>query len=340
MESGKLKKQYSKRVLITICAISLAMALLACGYLGYRLLHVRRVKNRIVTVQQNELDYLVFLRENPYIERPFLPSGEHYLYSYTDRVTLQSAYELGISEPITADYTYKVTAVIVARYAKSPGSAGNPEIMSKTYVLDYEARPLETESLRLTRDYDIYLDPYKRELEAFAATVDIPVTGELRVDVTVSLDSPDNFAETYARGIAVPLSSEHYEIGFRGEERVETEHCVLERPVSLWTVMGLSALVLAGAAVCLLVLKQLFDRRLTFHRQLDRTLRAYDEHIVNTTTPIDLSAYKVLTIESFKELLHLAQKTGAPILFWRGQAEARFYILQQDLLFLFSVREE
>ena len=312
----------------------------ACGYLGYRLLHVRRVENRIVTIQQNEMDYLVFLRENPYIERPFLPAGEDYLYSYTDRVRLQSAYEMGVSEPVAVDCVYRVTAVIAARYVKSPGGAGNPQIMSKTYVLEHEEQTLVTDSLRFARDYDIYLDPYKRELEAFAATVEIPVTGELRVDVTVTSSSPDNFAQSYSRGITVPLSSEHYTIDIRGEAQVETEHHVLERPISPWTAMALSALILAGVATCLSVLKQLFDRRSAFHRQLDRYLKAYDDHIVNTTSPIDLSAYKILTIESFKELLNLAQKTHSPILFWRGQAEANFYVLQQELLFLFRVVEE
>ena len=96
----------------------------------------------------------------------------------------------------------------------------------------------------------------------------------------------------------------------------------------------------ASVVVCLLSLKRLFDRRSAFYRELDRYLHTYDDIIVNTTTSLDLSAYKTLTVENFKELLNLSHKTNSPILYWKGHNEAHFYIPQSELLFLFRITEE
>jgi hypothetical protein len=234
--------------------------------------------------------------------------------------------------------SYEVSATLVSRYNKTAGSSGNPEVMSKTYILDQETQEFLTGTARIDRTYDIYLEPYKQELEEFASTVKIDVAGEVRIDVAVTLTNPD-YSDTYTRGITIPLNSEFYTIETHGDNREDTkEHKVLEKPLSIWAILGLSLLIITGIALALAILRQLLDHRSSYHREVSGYLKAYDSIIVNTSSPIDFRSHRIITLDKFKEALDLSNKTNTPIMFWENEGRAYFYILTQGLLFLFTVR--
>ena len=326
-----------RRFLIFVCAAS-AFTMLSCGvFLSYRLLKTHPVESILNIVQRDDLEYLVHQKENPYISRPSLGMGENYLLSYTDRIELRNAYSFAMSDTVETQYDYVVTANLISRYARSTGGGTNPEVMRKTYLIDEDRQTMISDGTQIDRTYDIYLDGYIRELDEFAQTVDIPVTGELRIDMTVSLHSPEEFSDSFVRGITVPLDSEFYNITTHGEGRVETNHSILERSLPVWGVIALALLIVACGGVFFTALKKLLDRRSPFYREVDGYLKAYDDIIVSTATPLDFEQYKIVTVKNFKEMLNMSNKTGHPIIYWEDGGNAHFYLLSQNLLFMFTV---
>ncbi|MCL1918251.1 MAG: DUF5305 domain-containing protein [Peptococcaceae bacterium] len=330
--------KHAKKILILLCALCLILSIIAGGYMGYRLLKIRHVENVFSVVQKDDIEYLVHLKENPYINQPYLGMDENYLYSYTDYVELRSHYSFLSSQATTTHCDYEVTATIISRYNKSSGSSNNPDVMSKTYILDQETLDFTSERARIDRTYDIFLEPYKSELEQFASTIKLDLAGEVRIDITVTLTSPDNYNDTYIRGITIPLSSEFYTIETHGDTTDTKEHKVLEKPLSIWAIIALSLLIIAGIAISLISLRKLLDRRTAYHREVSGYLKSYDDIIINTSSPIDFRNYRIVNVESFKEMLNLSNKTNTPIMFWEYEGRAYFYILSQGLLFLFTVR--
>lgn len=327
-------------VLTVFCVFFLVASGMAGGYLGYRLLKSRQVASISNVIQKEDLEYRVFIRENPYIERPYLGMGENYLYSYTDYVQLRGHYSLTATEALAASCEYQASATLISRYNKAAGGSGNPEVMHKTYILDQSTEVINADSIRIDRTYDIFLEPYKRELEEFALTVNANLIGEVRIDIRVTLKSPENEDDTINRGIVIPLSSEVYSIETIGETERTQEHRVLEKALSIWAILALSLVVLAGVAGVLICLKNLLDNRSAYHREVGGYLRSYDEIIVNTTTPIDFKAYRIVLAESFKELLNMSNKANSPILYWENPQGAHFYIVNDEsLLVLYTVKK-
>jgi hypothetical protein len=212
--------------------------------------------------------------------------------------------------------------------------------MRKTYILDQETEEFKSNQARIDRTFDIYLEPYKSELDAFAATVDVSLVGEVHIDITVTLNSPGQYEDTLTRGIAIPLSSEFYTIATHGDAESVKEHTILEKPISIWTTILLSLAVIVGIAGFLAALKKLIDRRSAFLREVNGYLKSYDDIIVNTSSPIVFDNYKIVAIESFKELLTLSNKTNNPIMYWTGDNNAYFYVLTHGLMFLFIVKDK
>jgi len=265
---------------------------------------------------------------------------ENYLHSYTDYIEFRSFYSFVVSKSTgkTTHCEYEVSATLVSRYNKTAGSSSNPEVMRKTYIIDQETTDFLSDTGRIDRTYDIYLEPYKKELEEFASTVKIDLAGEVQIDVAVTLTNPD-FSDTYTRGITIPLSSEFYTINIHGDNLEEAkEHKVLEKPLSIWAILMLSLLIMTGIAMALFSLRKILDRRSTYHREVNGYLRAYDSIIVNTSSPIDFRNYRIINLDKFKEALDLSNKTNTPIMHWEHEGRAYFYILSQGLLFLFTVK--
>ncbi|MDR2736081.1 MAG: DUF5305 domain-containing protein [Gracilibacteraceae bacterium] len=335
----RIYERHTRTFLITVCVFCLAVSAAAGGYMGYRLLRVRQVTNIFNVEQKETLEYRVHIRENPYIDRPYLGMGENYLYSYTDYIELRSFYSFSASELINTRYEYQASATIVSRYNRAVGGSNNPEVMSKTYILEQVAEEINSDHFRLDRTYDIFLEPYKRELEDFAATVDANLIGEVRIDITVTLKNLENEDDTISKGVTIPLSSEFYTIETHGDAEKTQEHKVLEKPLSIWAILLLSLLILAGIAGVLACLKKLLDRRSAYRREIGGYLKSYDDVIVNTSTPIDFKAYRIVLVESFKELLNMSNKANSPIMYWENSQGAHFYIVNDEsLLVLYTVK--
>ena len=58
----------------------------------------------------------------------------------------------------------------------------------------------------------------------------------------------------------------------------------------------------------------MFTNKTAFDRELEKILKNYDDIIVNTSTVLDVSKYKLIEIEEFKEILNLSRELLLPIM--------------------------
>ena len=325
-----------KKRLLAPAAVCLAVSLGLLGFICYSLVLQR--PDNIVNVQEDlNIGYLVFQKANPYIESPFLGMDENYLSSYTDYIKLDSNYECTMSERANLEYSYRALVVLVSRYKKNPGAPNNPEILEKSYSLDTESASVRADHLTVSRSYDLYLDQYKSELDAFAATIDLPVSNEVRIDFIVDLKSADGISSSFIRSVTIPVGAEFYNIDIVGEKTRANDYNVPARKLSTFMIIVLSILCLASFIAALRFIERMRNNKPPYRQEIDGYLQTYDDMVINTITPVNLRNYETISVGSFKELLNLAKVVNIPIMYLEEKEYALFYILNNNIAHLFRV---
>ena len=324
-----------KKTGVIMCFV-ISLALIA--FLIYSLAFHR--SGKIVSVNESQkITYQVFQIDNLYIESPYLGMGENYLHSYTDYVKLNNEYECHMSANEHLEYSYDVVAHLVARYRKNPNSLDNPTILEKPYTLDTETSTVRRNTLALSRSYDLRLEEYKKELDDFAATIDLPVSSEVRVDFVVTLKGTNGIDSSFTRSLTIPVNTEFYNIGLSGDETRTNDFNVPARNLPLPVDMTLAVLGVGFFVLGLILFKRIPHNKSSYRLEVDGYLKMYADMIIDTTSSPNLNKYENIQIKNFKEMLNLAKRMALPIMYVEDEKSALFYILNSDVIHLFRVCE-
>ena len=95
--------------------------------------------------------------------------------------------------------------------------------------------------------------------------------------------------------------------------------------------------------ICFLLRKLFtFTNKTEYERELNKILKNYDDIIVNTSTILDVSKYKLIEIDEFKEILNLSRELLLPIMNYemKKNEETWFYVIKDDILYRYIVSKE
>ena len=95
--------------------------------------------------------------------------------------------------------------------------------------------------------------------------------------------------------------------------------------------------------ICFLLRKLFtFTNKTEYERELNKILKNYDDIIVNTSTIVDVSRYKIIEINEFKEILNLSRELLLPIMNYemKKDEETWFYVIKDDILYRYIVSKE
>ena len=110
------------------------------------------------------------------------------------------------------------------------------------------------------------------------------------------------------------------------------------------------ALAVAGVIVFVMLIKYIIEKRSAetmYAQELKQILFNYKSYIQKSNTPIDTKGYKVISINTFEEILGLRDTMQLPILMYAEEEEERtkFMILTDKIMYLYilgakEIREE
>ena len=345
----KLNLKNSRVKKIVIACLLVVALVIQISFLSYLFKAIvpdsdKEDENVVMTYTSNgNIDYKVYLRPNEFIKEEYIGPGEAYILDLIDHVQIIPTYGFKSSEKTNVTGTNKLVARLKVYYKES--SSNNSEILKREVVLDEKLMNFNESQYSSTNSYDLNLDYYLNILKEFQSSMKISMEGYVEVSYETSFNGKvggASYNDEYSNMIRIPLSTSVIKIDKESSKektsKVYEADLIKTNKTVLVYVVAVNLVVFA--IICIL-LKQLFifTNKNEYQRTIGKLLKDYDDIIVNTSTIIDTSDYKVIEINEFKEILNLSRELLLPIMNYeviKGSL-TWFYVIKDDILYRYIV---
>lgn len=352
LDKIKLDNTTIKKILIS--ALLVVALVIQFSFLSYLIRALtpdseRNDKNVIMSyTSKGNLNYRVYLKPNQFISAPYLEAGEAYILDLIDHVQITSLYNFSSTAKTNVTGTNKLVARLKVYYKESTDTNNNPEVLKKERTLDQKVMSFNENAYSSVNTYNLNLGEYLTILKEFQEQVKIAVDGYLEVSAETDFSGTvggASYNNSYANVLKIPLSESVIKIEQESSEDETSK--VFESDLVKTNKVVMAFIIIANvvvfAIICVL-LRQLFmfTNKTEYERVLGKFLRTYDDIIVNTTSILDVSRYKLIEIEEFKEILNLSRELLLPIMNYEVEKgkETWFYVVRDDILYRYVVSSE
>jgi hypothetical protein len=329
--------KYKKGILICFAVISEAIAVLGSIFIIYYVFTPKTSKNLLQVNEDNNLTYLVYQKDNPFIDKPYLGPDQNYLWTYTDYLNVRNVYTADFNRKIEVSYNYLVTATVVARYNKTAGDIENPEIMKKKYLINSETATETTDNLTIKDNFDLRFKDYRALINSFIASVKLPITGEVNIDFTVDLIGKE-FKSSFLRSMKIPITTEFYNVTVTGEEN-KKQTLNAAKKVDLWLQITLISLDLLAYVIFFILVRRIFSKKSVYRQSINDYLNRYGDLFIYSESTVDLNKYEILRVDSLKELVQIAERLFLPIIYHDTENYATFFITNHNIAYTIDLFE-
>ena len=350
MKKFKLEVKTVKKIIIsTLLVIALVVQFAFLSYL-FKAISPNKDKSGVIMdyTSSGNLDYKVYLKQNDFIDNSYLNAGEAYILDLIDHIEISSLYSFKSTVKTNVTGTNKLVAKLKVYYKESTDKNNNPEVMAKEKVLDEKVMSFNDSNYASVGSYDLYLTDYLNMVKDFQNQVKIAVDGYLEVSEVSDFSGVvggASYNDTYSNTIKIPLSSSVVKIESSASKPktksvYESDLVKTNKTVMSYIVI---ANIITFIIICFLLRKLFtFTNKTEYERELNKILKNYDDIIVNTSTILDVSKYKLIEIDEFKEILNLSRELLLPIMNYemKKDAETWFYVIKDDILYRYIVSKE
>lgn len=338
---------------IFICIFLVVAMVIQFAFLSYlfKAIMPQSSKNKQDVVMSytssGNLDYKVYLKQNEFIDKEYLEEDEVYILDLIDHINITSLYNFSSTTKTNVTGTNKLVATLKVYYKESTDKNNNPEVMTKENVLKEELINFQDNKYSTLYGYDLYLDEYLKVLKEFESQVKISVDGYIEImqvsDFSGTVGGA-SYKDNYETVLKIPLSDSVVKIEKQNQKSKTSEVYEGDLVKTNKTVMIyiVAANIITFIIICLLLKKLfMFTNKSEYERNLNKILKNYDDIIVNTSTIIDVSKYKLIEINEFKEILNLSRELLLPIMNYRvSDKETWFYVIKDDILYRYVISDK
>ena len=287
--------------------------------------------------ETSSLDYRICLVENDYFnDRCLGPDVTQYVASLIDYVEAEFKYNFDASDLIDYEYTYHITARLIATEKNAPDKVLIDELEQltepQTVTMEDSSGFLLNEELII--DYGRYNNIMVNFRRDYALLFDSNIIIELHVSVQGNnARIVDDISSEQTMSMTIPLSEQtiNIEVDYEGVN----DHKYFESEDTNVLVTGLFYLL---ALVCFLVVADILIKiyklvsrvsfnKSTYKKTLDKIMREYGQVIVETNTIPDVPKEKIYKIISFEEIIDLHTVLQKPILFMKIHNEKSCFMI-------------
>ena len=330
----------------TVILVVLILAVLISAIVSYQLQKTYYIGYR----ESGNIDYDVFLKENEFFEDDILGKDQSYVASLIDKIIADFNYEI---EMDTDDVFYRYSYTIKSRLEIIDDTSG-VAIFNPEYELVRVENKSQNSSNRLVINEMVVLnyDQYNSLAGNFLATYDLTDTTSnivvtLEVDVLSDCNAfSGSSADTYFSELRIPLTTKTVNIKMTStvpDAEAKMIACTRGAGSEVFKttaiVLGVVAVIMLLVLIAFIYLTRTDD--ITYTARVKKIVSQYKSYIQRIKNAFDMSAYQVVLVETFDEMLEIRDTIQAPILMHENEDKtcARFIIpTDNKLLYLYEIK--
>ena len=356
---ANFQESTSKSFRIGLLVFSIIVAAIAGGFFYMNTIGASAPPEFINMSENKRITFRAFLTDSEPFGRAYLDrTSDNIPANLLDHIEISRSYSADLSSETFVEFTHSATVTVTARQHRgSLDNDNSPVILNRTFPLCRNNKKqtslemcdsyIEDESAVINSDrynhretYKLYLEPYLDFVESTTESyVDYPIRASITVDFLTTADNDGQLRGNFKRSMTIPLTDENFAIAITGEESRNADYYAPKRTSWDYILLAASGIaVIVAVVIAIVTAKKLLSRKTAYRQEVDKYLRDYDDAIINTVTPPDLSIYKEqIAIEDFKELLNLATVTGNPIMYYEYKEGAFFYCTKEEVVYFLLI---
>ncbi len=312
-------------------------------------------KNEYNTYTENaRVNYKVSLKENEFYRDQYVDGKSTIIASLIKDIDVNFDYKMNLANE--QDYTYEYK--IVAKTNVKESSKSNSIYETTDELVNSIQQESNSKDLEIVDSVKINYDDYNEKINKFINLYRLDnVTSTLQLEMYVYVvnkyDGKQINEESKIMTVDIPLTTKTINISIdsnvvQGEGKILSKKSEYQNPeYFLWA--GI-ALAIIGIIIFIMLIKYIIEKRSAetmYAQELKQILFNYKSYIQRSNTPIDTKGYKIISINTFEEILGLRDTMQAPILMYTEEEEERtkFMILSDKIMYIYvlgakEIREE
>lgn len=343
-KNNKIYQRYSRYIILGIFVI---FFLSISAFIIYKGLDI--VKSRDVTyVNNSDIDYSVYLKDNDYFGVPYLGKGEKYISSLIDKIDINYNYVLSSEEEMKGSYTYNIVASLVVKEQNKDDILWKKDfdLTNKETVKFSKQKTIGVES-EVNINYDYYNEMASQFKKDYGVLTDSFLYVNLVIDTSLDFGG-DGFDIEQSPYLVIPLGEKTIEI----EEKVAkddinsktvsyTKYPLLNYTLLVLGIIFLLIYLYLGITVIIRFVKAIKNRS-KYDAFIRKLFGNYDQIIVSTSKLPDLDGVDVMEVPTFDDLVDAQMEVHKPIVFneLKKNKLATFLLVDGKHAYSYSVRAE
>lgn len=126
-KKNKWYQRYSKIIFLSLFVMFFIATSIFIIYKGLDIVKTRD----IVYVNNSDIDYSVYLKDNNYFNTPYLGKNEKYIASLIDKINIKFNYTLNAEEAMKGKYSYNIISTVVVKEQNKDAALYSPNFTCK-----------------------------------------------------------------------------------------------------------------------------------------------------------------------------------------------------------------
>ncbi len=335
--------------IVVVCGIigMLLILLVVCLSLTFKReykLHYSDVSN---------LDYNVYLKDNPFYDMKYLPKDKIYVASLIDYIDADFDYIFKSDESIGLEYTYYVRASVLIN-----NSDGKNIFKKEDTLLDKKSfSDVNKDTFSVNENVKVDYAKYNKLASDFIDQLNITADAKLVVSLYVDVlgkhaEFDKNISDKAVISLNIPLAtrgvdiSMDYNLSNNVDEVLQYRSTMISNPVLFGFAVLLAVLDICSiiGVITYVIINR--DNQTLYNKKLAKILKDYERYISETAITqrvedmMKTQSLRIEIIKTFEDLVDIRDSLEKPILYHeeRPGEEAVFYILADRIGYIYVMR--
>ena len=332
----KRKKHRIKLTILSTILLGIAIILLATYYIFSK-------GEKIKFKENSHISYGVNLKENEFYNKTYLEEGIDIISDLINNINIEFKYNLDLQQEIEYRYSYKILAEIKVKEK----SKTNLIYQSEQEIFRKEEQQGKNKKLaiieNLTLDYNAYDNLIKNLLQQYKLE---NTTSELSLNLYLNVVNKTTGErinkENKVMTIMMPLNAKTVEITKNEYIKDNEDFVVIQKnkyaEFKNHLIIGIVILLLGLIVLITLIRYNLKTRSAEkiYDDELKKILFDYKSYIQKINSKVDYKDYKIIKIDTFKELLGIREDVQSPILMYtEDENKTVFMIMNENILYAY-----